>query len=616
MPWFSTPVPPPAPPPLAAEVVGPVSDVQILITAMVALLVPLLVVSLRKRSTTSKLPPLEGVEEFGAPTTLGPFQGFHDYIKRFRCWYKVINEYPRLLAVWEKHASAGWFQYGAPPARFGELASHPATQSLLNLRFGVCMSERKRGGLKSTLEFSEDFPVLPTYLPIEEGAAAALGAVSLAAAELYELRTGRGQRVDVSQSGAGLTTAQYLYIYVQPSGKWKGLHGFDGTMAAEGSVKPQRKAYECRDGRWIFLHGGFPKLKKGLTDFLECECTVPAMSAACKKWDAADLETAMQAKGLAATMCRTPMEWRASAQGKVMAEHPPVVLEPTSPSANSTPRVLPAKAARPLSDVLVVDFSHVIASPVVGRTLADHGATVIKVISHERPRREMFDCETNHGKRVLAVELNTPDGKQRLWDLLKVADVLIDGFAGSALARQGFSRDDVLTKCPHLVYLNLTCFGHEGPLAHGKGFQQNANFAAGVAGIEDEELLGYQLVSQIDYATGFLGAYGVILGLLERQAAAKSGHALTKGVTVHTSLVQAATWMGGFGARPPPPMEWLGRVTRLLWFSDARSTRVGDLTYLPPGSAVRMSITPPNRHAFERWWPDDAPTDDLVVAKK
>ena len=214
------------------------------------------------------------------------------------------------------------------------------------------------------------------------------------------------------------------------------------------------------------------------------------------------------------------------------------------------------------------------------------------------------------------MELSTPEGKQRLWDLLKVADVVIDGFAGAALARWGFAKDEVLSKCPHLVYLNLTCFGHEGPLAHGKGFQQNANFAAGVAGIEDEELLGYQLVSQIDYATGFLGAYGVILALIERQTAAKAGKALKSGAVVHTSLVQAAMWMAQFGARAPGRLEWLQRVTRLLWFSDQRSTRVGDLTYLPPGSAVRMSITPPSRHGFERWWPDDAPTDDLVVAKK
>ena len=573
----------------------------------------LLVLSMRKRSTkSSKLPPAEGVEEFTTPAVLGPFEGLQDYVTRFKCWWKVLLEYPKLLKVYEKHRADGWFQYGAPPERFTDLAAHPATASLLELR--------KRGHFNSTLEFEADYPVLPTYLPIEEGAAAALGALSLAAAELYELRTGRAQRVAVSQSGAGLTTAQYLFIYVQPSGKWGGLHGFNGTMAAEGTVKPQRKAYECNDGRHIFLHGGFPKLKKGLTDFLQCECTVPAMSAGCMKWEAGALETAMQAKGLAATKCRTPMEWRASEQGRVMAKHPPIVLEPTKPVAaaagKAAARLLPAKAARPLSDVVVVDFSHVIASPVVGRTLADHGATVIKVISHERPRREMFDCETNHGKRVLAVELGTAEGKQRLWDLLKVADVVIDGFAGSALARRGFGRDEVLAACPHLVYLNLTCFGHEGPLAHGKGFQQNANFAAGVAGIEDEELLGYQLVSQIDYATGFLGAYGVILALIERQTAAKAGKALDKGALVHTSLVQAATWMAQFGARAPGRLEWLSRVTRLLWASDGRSTQVGDLTYLPPGSAVKMSITPPNRHCFERWWPDDAPTDDLVVAKK
>jgi crotonobetainyl-CoA:carnitine CoA-transferase CaiB-like acyl-CoA transferase len=79
----------------------------------------------------------------------------------------------------------------------------------------------------------------------------------------------------------------------------------------------------------------------------------------------------------------------------------------------------------------------------------------------------------------------------------QVADVVIDGFANAALARRGFPIDEVLLRNPHLIYLDLTCFGHVGPLANGKGFQQNANFAAGVAGIEDEELLGYQLVSQV-----------------------------------------------------------------------------------------------------------------------
>ena len=156
----------------------------------------------------------------------------------------------------QDHRRHGWFDYGSPPESFSELHAHRAVATLLNMR-------AHRSAFKSTLEFEADHAVLPTYLPIEEGAAAAVGAVALAAAELFELRTGRAQRCVVSQSGSGLTTAQYLFIYVQPSGKWGGLHGFDGTMAAEGTVKPQRKAYECADGRWIFLHGGFPKLKKG-----------------------------------------------------------------------------------------------------------------------------------------------------------------------------------------------------------------------------------------------------------------------------------------------------------------------------------------------------------------
>ena len=130
----------------------------------------------------------------------------------------------------------------------------------------------------------------------------------------------------------------------------------------------------------------------------------------------------------------------------------------------------------------------VIASPVVGRTLADHGATVIKIVSHSRPRREMFDVETNHGKRPLVVELDTTEGRQRLWDLLRVADVVVDGFTEGTLARRGFDRQRVLARNPHLVYVDLSCFGHTGPLKAGHGFQQNANFAAGVAGVEDVTL--------------------------------------------------------------------------------------------------------------------------------
>ena len=443
---------------------------------------------------------------------IGGLRNLGDYFKRAGLWFSLLVEYPQVRKVFSMHKADGFFDYGTVPQKFKALGEHDAMDRLLSMR------RRPRAEpFKSELIFVDDGAVLPTYLPVEEGAAAALGACALAAADLYEARTGRAQEVKVRQSGSGLMTASYLYCYAQPSGEWAGCHGYDQTMAAEGTVKPHRKAYECKDGRFIFLHGGFPKLKKGLTDFLGCACTVDDIAAKCAQWDVDQLEMAMQRKGLCATKCRTPKEWRESEQGKVVLGLPPLCFQPMRGGSKRGARALPDRAARPLSDVIVVDFSHVIASPVVGRTLADYGATVIKVVSQDRPRRELFDAETNHGKRTLTLELDTPEGKRRLWDLLATADVIIDGYSEGVLERLGFSKGAVLRRNPHLVYLSVSCFGHVGPLSFGKGFQQNANFATGVASVEDEELMGYQLVSQIDYATGFLGAYGVLLALIHRK---------------------------------------------------------------------------------------------------
>lgn len=149
------------------------------------------------------------------------------------------------------------------------------------------------------------------------------------------------------------------------------------------------------DGEHIFLHGGFPKLKQGITNFLQCECSVDQISRAVSHWNAAELEHKMQALGLCATKCRSPHEWRQSEQGRAVLSLRE--LEFVHRGGRGGERQLVGGASRPLSDVLVVDFSHVIASPVVGRSLADHGATIIKVVSHSRPRRELFDAEVRKG---------------------------------------------------------------------------------------------------------------------------------------------------------------------------------------------------------------------------
>ena len=263
----------------------------------------------------------------GGGKKIGALCSLKDWLRRVQIWITLLCEYPALRRVYKSHEANGFFQYGSMPRSFDSIGEHDAMAQLLALR-----RESRCGPFSSTLSFKQDGAVLPTYLPVEQGAAAALGAVCLAAADLYEARTGRAQELEVRQTASGLMTASYLYFYAQPSGEWKGCHGFDQTMAAEGTVKPHRKAYLCGDGRHIFLHGGFPKLKKGITDFFGCatrtgdrssreracsraactactslvglthsawrrvagECTVESIGSKCLEWDAEALEAAMQ----------------------------------------------------------------------------------------------------------------------------------------------------------------------------------------------------------------------------------------------------------------------------------------------------------------------------------
>ena len=126
----------------------------------------------------------------------------------------------------------------------------------------------------------------------------------------------------------------------------------------------------------------------------------------------------------------------------------------------------------------------------------------------------------------------------------------------------------------------------------------------------DEAQLGYQLVSQVDYATGFLGAFGAVLALTDRQrlalappgAAAKGAR---RGAVVRASLCQTATWLSKFGARMPSRAEYVARVSRLLWGLGDRMRTDANLRYLPPDDALKLSHTPPARlQGFNRWWAD------------
>ena len=128
----------------------------------------------------------------------------------------------------------------------------------------------------------------------------------------------------------------------------------------------------------------------------------------------------------------------------------------------------------PLTGLLVVDFSRVLAGPFSTMMLADLGARVIKV---EKPDtgddsrtygpfldgRSLYFARVNHGKESLAADLRSPADLALVREVISRADVLVENFRPGVMARLGLGYDDVRAFNDRLVYCSISGFGHSGP---------------------------------------------------------------------------------------------------------------------------------------------------------
>jgi crotonobetainyl-CoA:carnitine CoA-transferase CaiB-like acyl-CoA transferase len=125
----------------------------------------------------------------------------------------------------------------------------------------------------------------------------------------------------------------------------------------------------------------------------------------------------------------------------------------------------------------VIDLSGGVAGPSCAMMLAQHGADVIKVetphnggdwsriLGKTYQQHSAFSLYGTLGKRSLALDLKTPEGKDILWRLVRGADVFIEGFRPGTIQKYGFGYDAVSAKEPGIIYYSISGFGQTGPLA-------------------------------------------------------------------------------------------------------------------------------------------------------
>src|SRR5271169_1475363 len=262
-------------------------------------------------------------------------------------------------------------------------------------------------------------PVLPTPFRIGAAGAAALAATGLAAADLWELRTSRRQEVavDLRQAVASLRSGHYLLV---------------NAAKVRNERNPVMGMYPAKSGRWSYVHANFPNHRAAVLRVLGCEENREAVRQAVARWDALELEEAIITAGGAGGMVRSMAEWAQHPQAAAIASLPLLEIVKIS---DSPPEKLP-EGDRPLSGIRVLDLTRVLAGPTCARTLAEHGADVLKITASHIAARDDQEYDTGHGKLSARLDLRQPDNLETLRGLVREADVFSQGYRPGTSARR------------------------------------------------------------------------------------------------------------------------------------------------------------------------------------
>src|SRR5437870_11495819 len=277
-------------------------------------------------------------------------------------------------------------------------------------------------------------PILPTPFRIGETSAAALAAVGLAVSDLWALRTGRRQEVaiDTRQATASLRSGRYMHL--------------DGAPVST-ERNPVMGVYPAKNGRWSYLHCNFPNHRAAALRVLGVPEEREAVRQAVAQWDALELEEAIIAAKGAGGMVRTMAEWAQHPQAAAIASLP---LMEIVKIGDSPPEQLP-DGDRPLSGVRVLDLTRVLAGPTCARTLAEHGADVLKITAPHIAARDDQEYDTGHGKLSARLDLRQPQDLDTLKSLVREGDVFSQGYRPGTLSNRGLSPEQLAALRPGIV---------------------------------------------------------------------------------------------------------------------------------------------------------------------
>ncbi|KAE8452577.1 hypothetical protein EG329_013836 [Mollisiaceae sp. DMI_Dod_QoI] len=425
--------------------------------------------------------------------------------------------------------------------------------------------------------FESDFSQVYFPIPLKETEiAAALKAVEgCVASALADLRGGQQRRM--IKVNLEKTTCWLMSMYLAKIG---GLSKLDDgvkdllkdTDLLHSQSDPYRRMaaglYATKDpGRYYHIHGSLDAtttlnmlgLDSYRPDLRTHEDISNTIERAVMDFTVAQLEDLNNSNRQAGVEALKYEDFLQTPHGQVNDNIPPwsvTCLESQTPAIPLLPPT--TNPLRILKGIKVLELCRIIAGLVIGRTLAEYGAEVLKITSPKLSDIPFFQVDVNMGKHTAELDLTTPEGRQIFEDLLQQADVILDGYRPGAFEKLGYGVEAITElgkkRGKGYVYVNENCFGFEGEWAHRPGWQQIADCVSGVAWAQGAFLHPTSpgpIVPPFpmpDYGTGCLGAIAALSEIYHRAVSGGSWHGRTSILSYNLLLLNAGLYPPGFQA--------------------------------------------------------------------
>ena len=197
-----------------------------------------------------------------------------------------------------------------------------------------------------------------------------------------------------------------------------------------------------------------------------------------------------------------------------------------------------------LDGITLIDLSTGIAGPYAAMLMADMGAECIKIEPREGdPTRGLPGFLVwNRGKRSVALKLETEEGQEAIYQLVKEADVVTESFGPRQAKHLGLDYESLSRLNPRLIYCAVPLFGESGPLSEKPGNEgvvsALAGMMAGQGGLQRPPI--FITLPFASYGAAFLTAYGAATALYVRETSGT-------GQKVEVSLLAGALAMESSG---------------------------------------------------------------------